>query len=52
MIRRCRSRRPSVQYCAPYELLVKIAMRASIQVLGPLVARFGYHALDVSLPGG
>jgi UDP-N-acetylglucosamine 1-carboxyvinyltransferase len=36
------------QYFAPYELVK--TMRASILVLGPLVARFG-HA-DVSLPGG
>ncbi len=34
--------------CAPYDLVKK--MRASILVLGPLVARFG-HA-EVSLPGG
>jgi UDP-N-acetylglucosamine 1-carboxyvinyltransferase len=34
--------------CAPYELVK--TMRASILVLGPLVARFG--AADVSLPGG
>src|SRR3982751_4912527 len=33
---------------APYELVK--TMRASILVLGPLVARFG--AADVSLPGG
>ena len=38
-----------VKHCdAPYELVKK--MRASILVLGPLVAHFG-HA-DVSLPGG
>ncbi len=38
-----------VQHCdAPYELVKK--MRASILVLGPLLAHFG-HA-DVSLPGG
>ncbi|MGM0783430.1 MAG: UDP-N-acetylglucosamine 1-carboxyvinyltransferase [Pseudomonadota bacterium] len=38
-----------VRYChAPYELVKK--MRASILVLGPLLAHFG-HA-DVSLPGG
>jgi UDP-N-acetylglucosamine 1-carboxyvinyltransferase len=36
------------EYSAPYELVK--TMRASILVLGPLVARFG-HA-DVSLPGG
>lgn len=36
------------EYFAPYELVK--TMRASILVLGPLVARFG-HA-DVSLPGG
>ncbi|HXH04153.1 MAG TPA: UDP-N-acetylglucosamine 1-carboxyvinyltransferase [Candidatus Competibacteraceae bacterium] len=35
-------------FCAPYELVR--TMRASILVLGPLVARFG-HA-EVSLPGG
>ena len=34
--------------CAPYELVK--TMRASILVLGPLVARFG--EADVSLPGG
>src|SRR5579862_8681504 len=36
------------QYFAPYELVK--TMRASILVLGPLVARFG--RADVSLPGG
>jgi UDP-N-acetylglucosamine 1-carboxyvinyltransferase len=36
------------QYCAPYELVK--TMRASILVLGPLLARFGQA--DVSLPGG
>ncbi len=36
------------EYAAPYELVK--TMRASILVLGPLVARFG--AADVSLPGG
>ena len=35
-------------YCAPYELVK--TMRASILVLGPLLARFG--SADVSLPGG
>lgn len=35
-------------YCAPYELVK--TMRASILVLGPLLARFG--RADVSLPGG
>jgi UDP-N-acetylglucosamine 1-carboxyvinyltransferase len=35
-------------YCAPYELVR--TMRASILVLGPLLARFG--KADVSLPGG
>lgn len=35
-------------YCAPYELVK--TMRASILVLGPLLARFG--EADVSLPGG
>ncbi len=37
-----------VTQCAPYELVK--TMRASILVLGPLLARFG-HA-EVSLPGG
>lgn len=36
------------QYCAPYDLVK--TMRASILVLGPLLARFG--EADVSLPGG
>ena len=36
------------EHVAPYELVK--TMRASILVLGPLVARFG--AADVSLPGG
>ncbi len=36
------------QFCAPYDLVK--TMRASILVLGPLVARFG--EADVSLPGG
>ena len=36
------------EYVAPYELVK--TMRASILVLGPLVARFG--RADVSLPGG
>ena len=36
------------EYYAPYELVK--TMRASILVLGPLVARFG--SADVSLPGG
>lgn len=35
-------------YCAPYELVK--TMRASILVLGPLLARFG--RAEVSLPGG
>lgn len=35
-------------YCAPYELVK--TMRASILVLGPLLARFGQA--EVSLPGG
>ncbi|HBC57663.1 MAG TPA: UDP-N-acetylglucosamine 1-carboxyvinyltransferase [Gammaproteobacteria bacterium] len=35
-------------YCAPYDLVK--TMRASILVLGPLLARFG--RADVSLPGG
>lgn len=36
------------QYRAPYEMVK--TMRASILVLGPLLARFGYA--EVSLPGG
>ena len=36
------------QFCAPYELVK--TMRASILILGPLLARFG--TADVSLPGG
>ena len=36
------------KFCAPYDLVK--TMRASILVLGPLVARFG--EADVSLPGG
>ncbi|BBD79501.1 UDP-N-acetylglucosamine 1-carboxyvinyltransferase [Aerosticca soli] len=40
--------RPIKSYVAPYELVR--TMRASILVLGPLVARFG--AAEVSLPGG
>ena len=36
------------EYFAPYELVK--TMRASILVLGPLLARFG--RADVSLPGG
>ncbi len=36
------------EYCAPYDLVK--TMRASIWVLGPLVARFGRG--EVSLPGG
>ena len=36
------------QFCAPYDLVK--TMRASILVLGPLLARFG--EADVSLPGG
>jgi len=36
------------EYFAPYELVKK--MRASILVLGPLLARYG--SADVSLPGG
>lgn len=35
-------------FCAPYELVK--TMRASILILGPLLARFG--VADVSLPGG
>lgn len=35
-------------YCAPYELVK--TMRASIVVLGPLLAKYG--VADVSLPGG
>lgn len=37
-----------IDFCAPYELVK--TMRASILVLGPLLARFGYA--EVSLPGG
>src|SRR6185295_1331498 len=40
--------RPAKNYFAPYDLVK--TMRASILVLGPLVARFG--RADVSLPGG
>ena len=40
--------RPAKNYFAPYELVK--TMRASILVLGPLVARFGQAT--VSLPGG
>jgi len=40
--------RAARHYFAPYDLVK--TMRASILVLGPLVARFG--AADVSLPGG
>src|SRR5262249_13583600 len=40
--------RPATHYFAPYDLVK--TMRASILVLGPLVARFGQA--DVSLPGG
>jgi len=40
--------RPATRYYAPYELVK--TMRASILVLGPLLARFGQA--DVSLPGG
>lgn len=40
--------RPTTKYVAPYELVK--TMRASILVLGPLLARYG-HA-EVSLPGG
>lgn len=40
--------RPADRYFAPYGLVK--TMRASILVLGPLVARFG--EADVSLPGG
>src|SRR6516164_8796398 len=40
--------RPARRYFAPYDLVK--TMRASILVLGPLVARFG--EADVSLPGG
>jgi UDP-N-acetylglucosamine 1-carboxyvinyltransferase len=36
------------EFCAPYDLVK--TMRASILVLGPLLARFG--RADVSLPGG
>ncbi len=40
--------RPADKYFAPYDLVK--TMRASILVLGPLVAKFGQA--DVSLPGG
>ncbi|HET7268555.1 MAG TPA: UDP-N-acetylglucosamine 1-carboxyvinyltransferase [Oleiagrimonas sp.] len=40
--------RPADRFVAPYELVK--TMRASILVLGPLVARFGQA--EVSLPGG
>lgn len=40
--------RPIKSYCAPYDLVK--TMRASILVLGPLLARYGYA--EVSLPGG
>ena len=40
--------RTVTQFCAPYDLVK--TMRASILVLGPLLAKFG-HA-EVSLPGG
>ncbi len=40
--------RPADRYYAPYELVK--TMRASILVLGPLLARFGQA--EVSLPGG
>ncbi|MGA7297374.1 MAG: UDP-N-acetylglucosamine 1-carboxyvinyltransferase [Rhodanobacteraceae bacterium] len=40
--------RPANKYFAPYDLVK--TMRASILVLGPLVARFG--EAEVSLPGG
>ena len=40
--------RPADRYFAPYDLVK--TMRASILVLGPLVARFG--KAEVSLPGG
>jgi UDP-N-acetylglucosamine 1-carboxyvinyltransferase len=40
--------RPTERYFAPYDLVK--TMRASILVLGPLVARFGQA--EVSLPGG
>ena len=40
--------RPLTSFAAPYELVK--TMRASILVLGPLVARYG--RADVSLPGG
>ncbi|MCL1066833.1 UDP-N-acetylglucosamine 1-carboxyvinyltransferase [Shewanella olleyana] len=36
------------EFCAPYDLVK--TMRASILILGPLLARFG--TADVSLPGG
>lgn len=40
--------RPATKFVAPYELVK--TMRASIVVLGPLLARFGQA--EVSLPGG
>jgi UDP-N-acetylglucosamine 1-carboxyvinyltransferase len=40
--------RPATRYYAPYDLVK--TMRASILVLGPLLARFGQA--EVSLPGG
>jgi len=40
--------RPTAKYVAPYELVK--TMRASILVLGPLLARYGQA--EVSLPGG
>ena len=43
-----RSAHRATRYVAPYELVK--TMRASILVLGPLVARFG--EAEVSLPGG
>ena len=39
---------PLTSFVAPYDLVK--TMRASVLVLGPLVARYGYA--DVSLPGG
>ena len=40
--------RPINDFCAPYDLVK--TMRASILVLGPLLARYG--SADISLPGG
>ncbi|WP_299008914.1 UDP-N-acetylglucosamine 1-carboxyvinyltransferase [uncultured Shewanella sp.] len=44
----CISTQTLNEFCAPYDLVK--TMRASILILGPLLARFG--KADVSLPGG